>query len=254
MSMFWQAAGGGGGGPPPKSIQAVFGETRAAEQTGTNPTTYSVASVPIGVADATRKVYIYRIGLGLVSNVLNASSCTVNGLPATMLYNDPIFPNYAELWGISLAAGTSANIDITFANTKNYSTILVFTTYGCTTLAPSTIAASSPVTFTNTDTVTGTPAAGDVYLGMAMRYSTIATGDTSLNAGGGAISGGAIAPPLFVSHGNSRVTGAASRKIDAMCSGSGSTVAAGAGITATAVFVPGSTSSTSMATRLLSFN
>lgn len=114
-------------GPPP--VASYIGTA----QSTTDLTTYTLAATAIGTAAADRFVVV---GIGGEGSAIQVSGVTIAGNAAALLVRSDAGTAVAALYGLIVAAGTTADIEVTFSGASQRCLVGVWTITGLQSTTP----------------------------------------------------------------------------------------------------------------------
>ena len=143
-------------------------------------TTYTYTAASIGTASAGRYVVIGVSGASGTTATRTVTSLTIGGVSATAIQN-PLTSIATSLFGLTVAAGTTADIVVTFSAAVVYSKIYIYTVTGLNSTTPidSDSASASGVTSISL-TLTTQPNAAIISICSGGNETTSITGWTNL--------------------------------------------------------------------------
>lgn len=145
-----------------------------------NQTTYTYTAASIGTASADRYVVVGAIGWSGSTADRTVSSLTIGGVSATALQN-PLTAITNAIFGLTVAAGTTADIVVTYSGSVTFSRIYIYTVTGLNSTTPidsDSVGVSG--TTVNTLTLTTAPNAAIISVGTGGIATTSITGWTNL--------------------------------------------------------------------------
>lgn len=95
---------------------------------GAGGPSFTFTATAIGTAGATRFVVV-AVGSRIDAGTVDPTGVTIAGGAATLIVEHNNGDNYVGLWGRAVAAGTTANIVVTFDDTRDQCLIAVYAVY-----------------------------------------------------------------------------------------------------------------------------